>query len=357
MDKPLIIPFFIPHAGCPFTCVFCNQWEISGASTIAQPEDIRPRVMSYLAAHKKESVRSEVAFYGGSFTGIEQQLQDGLLQAAHALKQEGLIQGIRLSTRPDYINHEIIRNLVTYGVTAVELGVQSLVDEVLIKSCRGNSYLDVAEATQIIRQYPLELVFQLMIGLPGDTRARALLTAQRVIQLIPDGLRIYPTLVMKGTVLANWYQQGLYQPWSLEEAVELGAEWLGIFSAYGIKVIRLGLQAADNLSPEVDLVAGPYHPAYGELVQSRLMLEQLSCIIENLSDKSGPLTIYCHPRDYSKVTGQKGINIKKLRQTYHFAEIEIKGDPNIALMDLRIETQYETRTLARQEFLKKYRIK
>ena len=356
MDKPLIIPFFIPHAGCPFTCIFCNQWEISGAEEIARPEEIRPRVISYLAAHKKKSSWCEVAFFGGSFTGLALELQNELLQAAHLLKDEGIIQGIRLSTRPDYINHQIVQNLVVHGVTTVELGVQSLVDEVLEKSCRGNCSQDVVEATRALRDYPIELIFQLMPGLPGDSRAYAQLTANRVVQLAPDGVRIYPTLVMKGTALETWYKEGLYQPWSLDEAVEIGAEWLGIFSAYKIKVIRLGLQATDNLSPEADFLAGPYHPAYGELVKSRLFLEQLTTILDSLEDSSGPLTIYCNPRDYSKVTGQRSINVRKLTQTYNISRINIKADPDLSPMDLRIATLDETKALSRQEFLKKYRI-
>jgi len=252
----IIIPFFIPHAGCPFTCVFCNQWEISGAGELARPEEIGPRVRSYLAAYKRESSRCEVAFYGGSFTGIARQLQDELLQAAYALNQEGLIQGIRLSTRPDYISHEIVQNLVAYGVTTVELGVQSLVDEILRQSCRGHTSQDIVEATQIIRQYPLELIYLLMLGLPGDSREHAIFTARSAVQLAPDGVRIYPTLVMQGTTLENWYRQGSYQPWSLEEAVDVGAKWLGLFSAHQINVIRQGLQASENLSTEAESGAG-----------------------------------------------------------------------------------------------------
>lgn len=356
MDRPLIIPFFIPHAGCPFTCVFCNQWGISGTVESARPEDVRPRVLKYIAARKGKPIRSEAAFFGGSFTGLDQEIQKGFLEAAFSLKQEGLIQGIRLSTRPDYISREIIHNLLAYGVTTIELGVQSLIDTVLEKSCRGHTYGDVVKAAQIIRDYPFELIFQLMLGLPGDTRELAATTAKRAVKLAPDGVRIYPALVIKGTVLENWFNAGSYKPWGLEEAVESGSLWLSMFTANDIRVIRLGLQAADNLSPDRDLVTGPYHPAYGELVYSRLMLKQARGGIDLLRDKNGLLKVYCNPRDYSIVRGQNNVNIKDISQVYDFSQIKIIRDPDIKRQDLRIETEKETRFLARQEFLKKYRI-
>jgi len=357
MARPLIIPFFIPHAGCPFTCVFCNQWEISGAAAPTKPEDIRPQVLKYLAAHKKEAAWAEVAFFGGSFTGLEQELQKSLLQAAYALKQEGIIQGIRLSTRPDYINKEIVENLYAHGVTTVELGVQSLAEDVLAQSCRGHSPADVVKAVKIIRDYPLELILQLMLGLPGDSREKAMLTAEKAISLKPDGVRIYPTLVMKNTTLADWYQQGLYRPWSLDEAVEVGAQWLAKFSAAGIRVIRLGLQAADNISPEEDLLAGPYHPAYGELVQSRLLLEQLRSMLDSLENPGSKITIFCNPRDISKVRGQKGSNLRMLKADYNIAEIVLQTDPSLARDELKAAAASGTTTMTRQEFLEKYRIK
>ncbi|MFY9174778.1 MAG: radical SAM protein [Peptococcia bacterium] len=357
MTAQLIIPFFIPHAGCPFTCVFCNQWEISGATNITTPEQIRPQVLQYLDAHGLKTTFCEVAFYGGSFTGLEQEQQNDLLEAAFELKREGLIQGIRLSTRPDYINQQIVENLLAYGVTTVELGVQSLVEPVLSNSCRGYGVETVEKAVQLLREYPLTVILQLMLGLPGDTREYALFTAKKTIALAPDGVRIYPTLVMKGTTLEKWYQEGRYQSWSLMEAVDVGAQWFKLFTANEIKVIRLGLQAADNLSPEHDLVTGPYHPSYGELVQSKVMLEQLEFDLAKMKDKGKKLTIYCNPRDISKVTGQKRINLQSLQDRYSFTEIEVKAEPGLEQLSLRLVTEQEQRFSSRKEFLKQYRTK
>ncbi len=360
MARPLIIPFFLPHAGCPFTCVFCNQWEISGTGEIIRPEDIRAQVLEYLHAHKGKCTRTEVAFYGGSFTGIEQELQQKYLEAAYALKQEGLIQGIRLSTRPDYIDRNNLENLLAYGVTTVELGIQSLADEVLTMSQRGYTAECVARAAGIIREYPLEMIFQLMLGLPGDNPDRARYTAAQTIRLKPDGVRIYPAVIMKGTTLEKWYRAGLYQPWSLEEAVTIGTEWLLAFNAYGIKVIRLGLQAADNLTNEADLVAGPYHPAYGELVQSRLLLAQLRSLINKFfietGTEDGLLSIYCHPRDLSKVAGQKRSNLRILSETYSNAKIVLETDPALQREELRVAFGQKSSSLSRQDFLEEYRI-
>lgn len=357
MVAHLIIPFFIPHAGCPFTCVFCNQWEISGATDITSPEQIRPRVLEYLAAYIGKTTYCEIAFYGGSFTGLPEEQQNGLLKAAFDLKKEGIIQGIRLSTRPDYINKQIIENLLAYGVTTVELGVQSLVNKVLEDSYRGYNKQVVGQAVQLIKKYPLQLILQLMIGLPGDTREYSRLTAERTMALAPDGVRIYPTLVMKGTALEKWYQEGSYHPLSLTEAVDMGAEWFKLFTANKVKVIRLGLQAADNLSPECDLVAGPYHPSYGELVKGQVMLQQLRSVLEGMEDSNSKLTIYCNPRDTSKVIGQKKTNLKVLRQGYSFKEIEVITDPLLEQLTLRLVTDQHLRYSSREEFLKQYRTK
>lgn len=357
MNRTLIIPFFIPHAGCPFTCVFCNQWQISGASQTVKPQEIYPRIQSYLKAFKKKPDQVEAAFFGGSFTGLSRSVQTVYLNEAKKAKEEGLLTGIRLSTRPDYINPDIVEFLKNQGVTTIELGVQSLVDEVLQKTCRGYDYQDVLQATKAIRQYPLQMIFQLMLGLPGDNRESALLTAHRTINLKPDGIRIYPTLVLKNTELARLYQEGLYQPLKLEEAVTLASMWYAIFSSHEIPVIRMGLQATENLSLERDLLAGPYHPAFGELVESALFLNQLKAGISDLKVEPQELAIHFNPRDYSKVLGQKRAHQQALKKVLPQTLCKWVPDQLVERNDLVLNTRSQFLEVKRQDFLEIYRIK
>ena len=356
MGRILIVPFFIPHAGCPFTCVFCNQWQISGREEEDKPEQVAPQVMEYIRMAKEKPERVETAFFGGSFTGLAPKQQEQWLGAAYDLKRKGHIDGIRLSTRPDYISGDILERLHRYGVTAVELGVQSLDDGVLRESRRGYTADTVFEATRLIRTYQFELVYQLMLGLPGDTPEKAWQTALRTVRAAPDGVRIYPALILKGSALARWYEEGEYRPWSLEQAVEAGAGWLALFSAHGIKVIRMGLQAAENLCPEHDLIGGPYHPAYGELVESRLMLKQLQAVLDNLDHGGKEVVISFNPRDCSKVTGQKKYNMREITGKYGLGRVVLEPDEKIAGNDLVIKAGTITVGLPRKEFLEKYRI-
>jgi histone acetyltransferase (RNA polymerase elongator complex component) len=358
LKKPLIIPFFIPHAGCPFICVFCNQWKISGAEEAVRPEKIGSVVTEYLKRARQWPGRHvEIAFYGGSFTALPQEVQTAYLQAAAELKSKGLINGLRLSTRPDFITEEIVERLLAYGVTTVELGVQSLADEVLAQTCRGHTAEDARNALLLLRRYPLAVGYQLMLGLPGDNPAFARLTLKKAVQDAPDFVRIYPTLVLKGTTLAKWYQEKKYRPWDLELAVETAAEWLGTFAFYQIPVIRLGLQAADNFTRDKDLLAGPYHPAFGELVESRLFLRQIEMGVEALSQKEDQLMqISFHPAAQSKVLGQKKSNADYLRRKYHFSAFQFTCDAQLAEDDLIISTAFQSIPLRRKEFLKKYRI-
>ena len=361
MKKPLIIPFFIPHAGCPFTCVFCNQWKISGQEEIIKPEEIDRYVETYLQKSRLWSERyCEIAFYGGSFTALPLEVQVGFLEAAAEQKKKGRIKGIRLSTRPDFIDRQILDRLMYYGVTTVELGVQSLVEEVLTEACRGHSVADTDRALKLLREYPFQVGYQLMLGLPGDSFPFARLTAERTVAAQPDLVRIYPTLVLKGTELARWYHEGKYTPWSLQNAVEMAAYWLGVFSLYKLPVIRLGLHAAENLSLEKDLVAGPYHPAFGELVESRLMLEQIRKGLDELGVKAGwgdDLTLFFASRDFSKVVGQKKSNLLFLQEKYNFRNIKLIPEQDLAENDLEISTTSQTLLIKRQDFLESYRIK
>lgn len=358
MASPLVIPFFVPHGGCPFTCVFCNQWEISGSQEACKPEHIYPRILSYLKTSDNPS-KIEIAFYGGSFTGLPPQTRIPLLEEANRIRQLGLVSGIRLSTRPDYISSDIMEELTSFGVTTIELGVQSLADEVLEKSCRGHTSEDTIRSTEIIRGYPQDLVYQLMLGLPGDNIENAFSTASKAVCLRPDCIRIYPALVLKNTTLACWYRQGLYTPWSLEQAVEAAARWLATFTYHQIPVIRIGLQATENLSPQGDLLAGPYHPAFGELVNSFLMLEQLKLLLSQLpysGCNDEVLTILGNPRDISPITGQKKANLRFLEKMLSLDKIMVRPCSLLERGDLQAEKGSWRGHLSRKEFLSKYRI-
>ncbi|MCR4442354.1 MAG: radical SAM protein [Peptococcaceae bacterium] len=357
MDKFLVVPFFIPHAGCPFTCVFCDQRKISGVKHAMSPVSVAPVVKKYLQTVKEIPAKVEAAFFGGNFTGLPLEEQKRWLEAAAELKRAGIITGIRLSTRPDFIDETKARLLNEYGVTAVELGVQSLDEDVLEKSYRGHTAADTSKATETLRKYGFEIIYQLMLGLPGDNARTARTTALKTICSRPDGVRIYPALILKGTTLACWYEKGIYRPWSLEETVEIGSQWFALFSLYGIRIIRMGLQASENLTLENDLLAGPYHPAYGELVESRLFLKQLTEIFCLAGCPPGKTVVMFNPRDISKVVGQRKENLAHLKERFPHSEIGLANDPGIPAGDLALIYGWKRLFLSRKEFLEKYRIK
>ncbi|MBQ6557925.1 MAG: radical SAM protein, partial [Clostridia bacterium] len=297
----------------PHDCVFCNQKRITGASSGVTAEDVKNAVEVSLKTLPKMGRRVEVAFFGGSFTGIPIEEQTELLAAANEYVKSGSVDGIRLSTRPDYITPEILDNLKKYGVTTIELGVQSLDDEVLLKSNRGHTQEDVINAVNLIRKYPFTLGLQMMTGLPGDTAEKSIQTAEKIIALKPDIVRIYPTLTIKDTRLEEMLKTGEYVPQSLREAVDLCAELVSMFEKNNITVIRVGLQATDEISESGDsVVAGPLHSAFGELVESKIYL---GIILNALKDyHSDNAKIYVAPTEISKATGNKKCNIQEIKK-------------------------------------------
>ena len=307
------IPIFVPHRGCPHDCVFCNQKLITGASSGVTAWEVKKTIEMSLNTLPKTDRRVEVAFFGGSFTGIPIEEQTQLLSAAYEYVKEGSVDGIRLSTRPDYITPEILDNLKKYGVTTIELGVQSLDDEVLLKSNRGHTQEDVINAVNLIRRYPFTLGLQMMTGLPGDTAEKSIQTAEKIIALKPDIVRIYPTLTIKDTRLEEMLKTGEYVPQSLREAVDLCAELVSMFEKNNITVIRVGLQATDEISESGDsVVAGPLHSAFGELVESKIYL---GIILNALKDyHSDNAKIYVAPTEISKATGNKKSNIQEIKK-------------------------------------------
>ncbi len=302
------IPIFVPHYGCPFDCVFCNQKRITGEGEKPSGARTERIIKEHLETLPKTERVVEAAFFGGSFTAVEAELQEELLSAAYKFLKSGDIDGIRLSTRPDFIDDAVMERLIRYGVTTIELGVQSLDEEVLIKSGRGHSAADVERAVEIIHKYPVKLGLQMMTGLPGDTPEKSLYTAREIVKLGPECVRIYPTLVIKDTELSQMYKRGEYEPQTLDGAVELAAELLGIFKAGGIEVIRVGLAATDEICEGGALVAGPCHSAFGELAEGEIFYNMIK---KELSDEKGDVTFLVNPADISKAVGNGRRNIKR----------------------------------------------
>lgn len=263
--KQLIIPIFIPQYGCPHQCVFCNQKTISGMEKPPDAAYVSDTIKAYLKTWKGKG-KKEIAFYGGSFTGLDAAVQKVFLAEAHKFVSRGLIDSVRISTRPDYITDEGLLLLKKDNVETVELGAQSMADDVLKLSGRGHTAEDTVTAVMTLKKHGFLVGLQFMPGLPGDTCDTILYTADRIIELKPDFVRIYPTLVVKDTPLEKMYQAGLYKPWALAEMTDICRKLVSLFDAKGIPVIRLGLQSTETL--EDNILAGPYHPSFRNLLAS-----------------------------------------------------------------------------------------
>lgn len=323
------IPVFVPHVGCPNDCVFCNQKHITGKLKEITEEEITDTIEEHLKTIPEDS-HKEIAFFGGSFTGIDTELQIRYLSIAKRYIENGKVSGIRLSTRPDYIDREILSLLAEFGVKVIELGVQSMSPEVLKASNRGHTPEDVEKAAKLIKEYGFSLGLQMMTGLPGDTDASAEETADKLIALSPDFVRIYPTLVIKDTELERMYIRGEYIPQGLEAAVELAAKLLRKFNAVGITVIRIALMTTDEISPGGKLVAGPFHSAFRELVESRIYFEDI--IMEK--GEESEFIVAVNPGEISKVVGNKKSNILKFKELG--LKVTVKGDKRIKKGNFKI---------------------
>jgi histone acetyltransferase (RNA polymerase elongator complex component) len=264
------IPIFIPELACPFQCIFCNQSKISGQQKIPTKQEIIEKIESHLTTIDIENCDVRIAFFGGSFTALPIDEQIDLLLLAQKYLKENKVKGIRISTRPDYIKEENLRVLKEYGVTHIELGAQSLDEEVLLKSGRGHTVEDVKIASELILKYGFVLGLQMMIGLPGDSHEKSLKTAQRIADFGATETRIYPTLIIEGTNLHSLYKKCDYQPISLEKAVEISADLFVFFHEKSIKVLRMGLHSSVDLELGKSLIAGPFHPHFKELVMSEI---------------------------------------------------------------------------------------
>lgn len=316
-----ILPIFIPHAGCPHQCVFCNQKTISGQKNAAE-SGAREQIARWLQ-WLRPSLENEAAFYGGSFTALDSDLQERLLLLTDELLERGIIGSVRLSTRPDYIDDKKLELLRKHDVRLVELGVQSLDDRVLEAAERGHTAADVVQAMKRLRAYNFKTGLQLMVGMPLQSFSSLQYTVAQVIKLQPDIARIYPLLVIKATPLAESWAKGEFQPLSLEEAVRQSAWVYDQLTTNGIKVIRVGLQPDDELCAPGNILAGPFHPSMGELVQSFLLRERFTDKLLALKGAE-QIVIGCSAKIESKLRGMKNSNIKYWQQLLAPAKIVVE---------------------------------
>ncbi len=276
MKKHAIIPVFIPHKGCPNDCVFCNQKAITARTADINPEDVKKIIEEYLPTLQGRNLETiEVAFFGGSFTGIPIEEQSDFLEVAADYKRRGLIDKIHMSTRPDYIDKEILDNLRKYDADIIELGVQSFHPDVLKASNRGHSVDDVYKACDLIKSYGFELGIQLMIGLPSDSLERCIYSAEETVKIAPSLARLYPTIVLNDTELLRMYQRGEYSPLTTDEAVAITKEMYKILDNAGIKILRVGLKSTDLITDGGEIRGHTFHPAFRQLVEGEIAKEQL----------------------------------------------------------------------------------
>ena len=304
------IPIFISHFGCPNSCVFCNQKKINGRETDVTMEDLRNTIEMYLETLPKNS-KKEVAFFGGTFTGISMRLQKEYLETAYEYIKKGDIDGIRLSTRPDCIDREIVEQLKKYGVTAVELGVQSLDEEVLLASERYYPVEVVEKACKILKEYGIKLGIQLMIGLPKSTYENDYETAVKALSMKPDMVRIYPTLVIKNTKMEQMFLREEYI--TLEEAIERTRKIYSLLEYNGVNIIRVGLQPSEDLREDGVVLGGPFHPAFRELVETEIYYN----FFKKIAEKDKELKILANEKNISKLVGIKRANKIRLGEYFN----------------------------------------
>lgn len=327
------VGLFVPHSGCPHQCSFCNQKAISGHTQQVCASDVAKAVE--IALKNPDSAGGEIAFFGGSFTAIEREKMLELLEEAYKYVLSGSFKGIRISTRPDAIDNEICDILKRYGVTAVELGAQSMDDEVLRLNRRGHTSNDVVNAIKMLQSYGFETGLQMMTGLYGSTKEESIETAKKIIALKPDTVRIYPTVVIENTELAELYRSGEYIPQTVDEAAEICAELLMMFYQNDIRVIRTGLHSGGGV--EGDYVAGAYHPAFKELCEGKIYLKKALDFIEKHNLPKGRIYIYVKPSAVSQAVGQKKTNLQALERLGYIAKV--LADDSIARYEVDIRNE------------------
>ncbi|PID57817.1 radical SAM protein [candidate division KSB3 bacterium] len=338
--KKKIISIFVPQQGCSQSCSFCHQANITGVNTLAalSPDRLRQQIDRALHEPKSQdrNVDFDLAFYGGSFTGLPLAKQQELLHTVQDYVDRGKISGIRLSTHPAMFNEEILNVLRRCSVRLVELGVQSFDDRVLELAGRQHTAADVVTIVRALHEQNIKVGIHLMIGLPGDSHETSLRSARQTIDVKPDSVRIHPCLVIQGTRLAALYRTGQYQPLSLEAAVQTSKEMLALFKFHHLPVTRIGLQTTSSM--EQHLLAGPYHPAFRQLVESAMFYDRMAARIEKHNTSMHTLVFHVSPQDLSTARGQKNSNLRKLRDTFHAHNIRIIPESTLERGDITLST-------------------
>ena len=312
MKKHSNIPIFIPELACPHQCVFCDQEKISGTYSIPQPADVKDIVERYLETIP-ENRTIDIAFFGGSFTGLSVDLQEQYLKEAFKFIKNRKVSGIRLSTRPDYINEPILELLKKYSVTTIELGAQSTSQEVLNESGRGHTVENIRDASNLICKYGCELGLQMMIGLPGDSYERSIQTAKDIVSLGACNTRIYPAIVVKHTAMEKLYQSGKYSPLTLEQAVEWTKDIVHIFEENNVSILRMGLHPSDELVTGKSLIAGPFHASFKEMVMTQIWKELIDMELQSInSNFSNNIKITVSDRQIHNAIGYRQTNREQL---------------------------------------------
>lgn len=334
MKKHSNIPIFIPELACPHQCVFCDQEKISGTHSIPQPKDVKDIVERYLAT-MPENRTINIAFFGGSFTGLSIDLQEEYLKEAFGFVKNGKISGIRLSTRPDYINEEVLELLKNYGVTTIELGAQSTNREVLNESGRGHTFEDIRNASNLICNYGFELGLQMMIGLPGDNYDRSIQTANDIVSLGAGNTRIYPAIIVKGTALEKLYRKGEYIPLTLEQAVEWTKDIVHIFEENNVSIIRMGLHPSDELVIGKSLIDGPFHASFKEIVMTHIWKEIIDTELQNADlSSSNKIKITVSNRQIHYAIGYRQTNREQLISRGY--DVSFERNPSFSQYQLNI---------------------
>lgn len=328
--KPFIIPVFIPHAGCPHQCVFCNQKAITRSEVQApSTEQLKVSIRLYLNHLTTGRKPVQIAFFGGNFLGIDQQEVLRLLNAAATFVHEGIVDSIRFSTRPDTLTKERLAILRGFPVSTIEIGAQSMNDTVLALCRRGHTAQHTAYAAYLAKTNGYEVGIQMMVGLPGDDETGAISTGRQIADLEPDFVRIYPAVVLEHSPLANWYRKGQYIPLSLSACVSLVKKLYLMFQHSNIAIIRMGLQVTSELEKGSVLLAGPFHPAFGDLVISQIYRDKVVELLKTRDRVLDAMTLHVNPKRISTMRGQRNENILYLKNRFHIRNIGVTGDPSM----------------------------
>ncbi|MFP3980905.1 MAG: elongator complex protein 3 [Desulfobacterales bacterium] len=337
--KPFVVPVFIPHSGCGHRCTFCNQHTVTGQNTaIPEIADLDAAVGQYLEYRHPGRGFTEISFYGGNFLGLETARIRKLLEAAAAWVKAGKVHGIRFSTRPDTIDDRRLDLLAAYPVSTVEIGVQSMDDAVLERIKRGHTAADCLRAAERLKNSGFRLGCQIMTGLPEEDENSAVGSARAAAAMKPDFVRIYPLVVLSGSVLAAEYRAGRFAPLDLEACIRRMAKLYRIFSEKGIPVVRMGLQASEELNAPGAVLAGPHHPAMGHMVLSRIMLEHARQCLDAAGELPAAVTLRVHPASISRMRGLKNTNMDVLKRLYpDVRQLDVRPDPQMAADEVRVE--------------------